>query len=143
MKTVKIAFGSNNLPFSIAIKVFSVSRWCHAAIVDDDHIIDATLLSGVRRIPFEEWVKHYPTHKVVEVIVPNSCDIEWAREQVGKKYDSLGIIGCYFREAIEDKDRYFCSELVARYMGITNVPLYLTPQWLHMFTRVMENYKEI
>lgn len=38
---------------------------------------------------------------------------EWCDSQEGKKYDYLAILGCQvFRWDIQDKNRYFCSEML-------------------------------
>lgn len=141
MQTAKVIFGSNNLPFSILIKLFTLSSWCHCAIIDSDYVIDATLSSGVRRITLAEWKTHYNKYEVVEFPISNSeTSLVWARDQVGKKYDMLGILSLALHKKYEDIDKWFCSELVAQYIGIKYKVWRLSPQFLKQLSNVLKGW---
>ena len=135
-ETLTVLFASNNKPASLAIKLFTLSKWSHCAILDGDFVIDATLATGVRRIPFKKWKAHYKSYEAKEL----PCDsrkeaILKARRQVGKKYDWLGIFSFVFHKDYEDKKKWFCSELVAYAMNIfeMNKLFLISPQFLSIF----------
>ena len=141
MQTAKVIFGSNNLPFSVLIKLFTLSNWCHCGIIDGDYVIDATLSSGVRRITLAEWESHYSKFEVVEFPISDlDSSLVWAREQVGKKYDIMGIISLAFRKRYEHVDKWFCSELVAQYLGIKYKVWRLSPQFLKQLSNVLKGW---
>jgi uncharacterized protein YycO len=144
MQTFKVIFADNNKPASLLIKLFTLSWWSHCAILDGDFVIDATLASGVRRIPYREWEEHYTYHEAVNFPCANKDKaIEFARAQVGKSYDWLGILSFIFRKNYEDTSKWFCSELVAEASGIfkTNLIYTLSPQWLRKFYKVVKELK--
>jgi uncharacterized protein YycO len=139
---VTVVFASNNQPASIIIKLFTLSHWSHVAILDDEgYIYDATLLSGVRRIHFDEWKTHYKELDFTIFPVKDRTKVfEWLQTQVGKKYDALGILSFILRKNYEDKDKWFCSELVAHALGIKYKPWRLSPQFLSQFYKTLKGY---
>lgn len=141
MQTAKIVFAASNKPFAILIKLFTLSHWSHCGIIDGSFVIDTTLSTGVRRIPFGEWKQHYDHYVIVEMpIEDKSMRLHWARSQVGKKYDPLGILSLALRKNFSDRDSYFCSELVAIYLGITERTWRLSPQWLWSLYKTTKSY---
>lgn len=139
---VTVVFATNNKPASLIIKLFTLSNWSHVAILDDEgYIFDSTSLSGVRRIHFDEWKAHYKDLDFTIFPVKNRRDVfEWLHSQVGKKYDVLGIFSFILRKNYEDKNKYFCSELVAKAVGIQYKPWRLSPQFLSQFYKTLKGY---
>ena len=139
---VTVVFASNNQPASLIIKLFTLSHWSHVAILDDEgYIYDSTLISGVRRIHFDEWKEHYrELDFTIFPVKDRSKVFEWLSTQVGKGYDALGIFSFILRKNYEDKDKYFCSELVAKALGITYKPWRLSPQFLSQFYKTLKGY---
>lgn len=141
MQTAKVIFATNYKPFSLLIMLFSLSRWSHCAILDGQYVIDATLSTGVRRIKFSEWVSHYSSYEIVEMPVTNKVQrLEWARSRVGKKYDPLGILSLILRKNHEERDKWFCSEFVAEYLGIVYKVWRLSPQFLRQLSKVIQGW---
>lgn len=141
MQTAPIIFASNNKPFSILIKLWTLSHWCHCAILDDGYVIDTTLKTGCRRIPFHEWIEHYPKYEIVEMpIINKKKAIKTARLQVGTKYDWLGIFSFVFRRDHQEKDKFFCSEQIAVYLGIKHTPWRLSPAFLYRLYKTLKGY---
>ncbi len=139
--TIKVVFASNNKPFSLIIKLFTLSGWSHIGIMDGNSVIDSTLATGVRKTPFQEWRKHYDYFVIVDMPVKEGWDaIEFARQQVGKKYDPFGIISLVFRRNIENRDKWFCSELVAACLGITERTWRISPQFLWNLYKIAKGY---
>lgn len=139
---VTVVFATNNQPASLLIKLFTLSHWSHVAILDDEgYIFDSTLLSGVRRIHFDEWKLHYKELDFTIFPVKNRKSVyEFLSSQVGKKYDPLGILSFILRRNYEDRDKWFCSELVAKAVGITYKPWRLSPQFLSQFYKTLKGY---
>ena len=139
---VTVVFASNNQPASLLIKLFTLSHWSHVAILDDEgYIYDSTLISGVRRIHFDEWREHYKELDFTIFPVKDRSKVfEWLSTQVGEKYDTLGIFSFILRKNYEDKDKWFCSELVAHALGITYKPWRLSPQFLSQFYKTLKGY---
>jgi uncharacterized protein YycO len=136
MEQVKVVFGSNWKPASIFIKLFTWSRWCHCGIVDGEYIIDTTLASGCRRILISEWVKHYDVYQVMDLPVKSKegC-LELARSYVGSAYDWLGILSYVLYKDFEDKNKFFCSELLAHCVGMKYKPWSISPAWLYKLAK--------
>lgn len=139
MQTTKVVFARNYKPFSLLIMLFTLSQWSHCGIVDGDYIIDSTLASGVRRIRFDDWAGMYNKYEIVEMISREDA-ITFARAQVGKRYDPLGIISLVLRRNIENRDKWFCSELVASVLGIKNRTWRLSPQFIWNLHKVLKGW---
>lgn len=103
-------------------------RWClprsrfanalasHCMIIDGDHIIEANMMHGVRRIPLSEALIGCVEVARIEYHVPCAEDgLQWAREQVPKPYDWLGAFGLALAPGRnwQDETDWFCFELVA------------------------------
>ncbi len=65
MHKLPIALVSDWWPASIVIRLFTLSRWSHVAIVDGDYIIETTLLTGCVRVPRDEWEKKTQNCKIL------------------------------------------------------------------------------
>jgi uncharacterized protein YycO len=79
-------------------------------------MIEANMEHGVRRVKREEALKGLTVVKTVTYSVTNAkSGLEWARAQVGKRYDFKGAFGLAIapdRDWMED-DAWFCYELGA------------------------------
>lgn len=139
MASVKVAFARNYKPGSLAIRLFCWSRWSHVAIVvDGQHCIEATALDGVVQTDLKEFKKRYS--KVEFAIIPVTdvnLALSLARNQLGKKYDWLAIIGMVLRFNWAKGNRWFCSELVAHCSGMFRRDRVerVTPEHLWMISR--------
>jgi len=120
MDKLPIVFASDWLPASIAIKLFTVSRWSHVGIIDGDYVIDTQLMTGCIRTPIEEWKKKHSDFCITYIDCKDKQKaIDFARAQVGTKYDWRGIIGLAVRKGeLQEKKKWFCSELVIEATGL-------------------------
>lgn len=99
--------------YSTLIKWQTWSDVSHAAfLLPDGNILEAWQGAGVR-------IRDYPAGPGIEVYtIPDITEAEWkrvldfAKAQVGKKYDYMGIFRFLTREKSEMDDKWFCSELV-------------------------------
>lgn len=95
---------------------FAMALASHCLIVDGDSVIEANMLHGVRRVSRDVGLSGLTVVRIVDYHVPDrGCGIEWARAQVGKRYDWRGALGLAIDtdRAWQDESDWFCFELVA------------------------------
>lgn len=109
-------------------------------------VIESTLTTGVRIIPYSHWIKENevlyafdkPYEGKLSQFIPELLDKMW-----GKGYDYLGI--CYFAWRLflwlffrvklpkvnkwQNKDKRFCVEIFGEDLGMTS-PVQKVAQWL-------------
>lgn len=123
METIAIIFATRRFnPLSMLIRWalprsrFHVGLASHCMIVDGDHVIEAHMLHGVRRVPIDEAL-HGMTivSRRDYTVLQAEAGLQWAREQIGKPYDWPGAFGLALapnRNWQDDAD-WFCFELGA------------------------------
>ena len=111
---MRVLISCNNKPGSWLIRIGTMSRWSHAAVyLEDGTVVDTTLATGVRAIPFLEWLDHYPVWTSINVPLPDESAAElFALSQVGKPYDWTALAGMVMQRNWQEDDSWFCSELV-------------------------------
>lgn len=88
-----------------------------------DFVIHASYSRGVVKEPLDKFLLDYPDHEIRTMDGVSTR----ANDLLGKGYDLGGAIGHYF-SAWNDKDEWFCSELVAYCMEDVN------PDFIGRFT---------
>lgn len=91
------------------------ARWSHCGILDHERgvVIEALMFKGVVETPLATWMLRYPSWEQVQIDCPApGLALGFAREQVGKGYDYLAVVGVPWRTAWDRPDRWYCSELV-------------------------------
>lgn len=109
-------------PLSFTISKFTNSPYVHSALYIGKGKIIESHWNGVQYRDLREYkerdfdVFRHPTANKLK----RANAIIWAQQQVGKKYDYFGLIGIGFSiltkkrdNPFDDKDRYWCSELIA------------------------------
>lgn len=110
---MKILVASNRCPGSLMIKFFTMSKWCHAAVLIGDNVIDTRLGTGVAKQSLSEFRAHYPVIEMLDVPLPNEFDaIHFLEKQIGKPYDWTALFGMVMQRNWQEDDSWFCSELV-------------------------------
>lgn len=110
---LKVRFSANNGIFSRLIRFVTWSKYSHFDFVlPDGSYLGALVKEGVcihnHKQPVELFCKVDVTEEEAEKI------LEFAKKQIGKKYDFTGILGFGFRRGNwQDDDSWFCSELGA------------------------------
>lgn len=102
--------------WSIPRSRFYLAEASHCMILDGDSIIEAHMLHGVRRVPVVEGLRGCIEVARVNYHVPDAqTGIEWARSQIGKKYDWLGAFGLALAPDRNwlDESKWFCFEFIA------------------------------
>jgi len=95
---------------------FALALSSHCLIVDGDHVIEANMIHGVRRVPTEVGMAGLTVVKTVDYSVQDAeAGLVWGRLRDGEKYDYPGAFGIAIRV---DRDwaepgRWFCYELAA------------------------------
>lgn len=110
-------------PIGFLIEKFTKGPYTHSALyIGDGNIIESawngvvmTTLDKYENYPYKTAMRHKTANKNLL-----QASIQWAYSQVGKGYDYLGLFGIanslILRKdynALDDKDKYWCSELIA------------------------------
>lgn len=93
------------------IRLLTLGKWNHCGIVDGDQVIHATYAKGVHI----SMVSDIGVNAIEICYVnfeANRRAIDFARKQIGKKYDLTALFGMFLDRDWEDADSWFCSELV-------------------------------
>lgn len=114
MEKLPIIFARSNLIGSLAIRLFTWSRFSHVGIIDGDYVIEAVGFKGVIKTPIEEFKARY-SYTEEAYFYCDSVDeaLSLAYDEIGKGYDWLAIFGHIFRRRWDNPDKWVCSELIA------------------------------
>lgn len=139
MPNIKLTFARNYKPGSLAIRLFCWSRWSHVAIViDGKNVLEATAAKGVVVTPLPEFKSRYSKVEFATIPVTDiNQALSLGRQQIGKKYDWLALIGIAFRLGWGRGNKWFCSELVAHCSGMYRQDRVgrVTPEHIWMISR--------
>lgn len=87
------------------------SQWSHVAVVFGEDVIDATFKHGVARRSLSALLATCSHYEFREEACPNmQAAYDFARSQIGKPYDILGVLGIGLHRSWQDDDHWFCSE---------------------------------
>ena len=96
------------------IRWFTWSKWNHVDICVNNKWYASTRQKGVHRSDLVDqnqlWFEVYPIYNTEE---QTEATETFLNSQMNKGYDWLGIFGFIIRKNLENKDKWFCSELVA------------------------------
>jgi len=115
LETVNVVFADTRGPFSTAIKA-ATWGWCsHTALMlDEDTVIEATLMKGVHKSPLSELLARSNAWAIVAFPVYSAEIVkEAAVSQEGKKYDLQGVFGVSLHRDWQDTSDWWCSEHTA------------------------------
>lgn len=111
---IQLLFTRKRTLSSFVIRAFCGSRWSHVALIDGEHVIEATGRHGVRRVRLDKALHGTSHHEIVDFLHSEGREVILAaRSQVGKPYDFAAIFGLWLRSGWQETDKWFCSELVA------------------------------
>lgn len=111
---MKLMFCTSNLPGAILIRSVTWSRWSHVAVLIDDNTCIEAVWPRVKYSSVEEVKQKHPKWCIVDFDVPDeAAAINFAKLQVGKRYDVTALFGILIhRDWAQDSD-WFCSEYAA------------------------------
>lgn len=119
MERIRIVFGSNRKPGSLAIRLFCWSRFSHCGIVIGNMVLEPVVLKGVVLTPLGVFKARYSKLQFAELPCESqSLAIELAKKELGKGYDYWAIPGLFFRTGWDSRKKWFCSELIAYCCGL-------------------------
>lgn len=104
-----VIFGRSNHWISRLVRWRTSAKLSHVGMIDGDSVIEAIGPIGVRLTPISEFEARY-THTERRYLPGN---IEKAKAKLGAPFDTRGLWGIFFKKHLHEKDRWFCSELVA------------------------------
>lgn len=109
---MKLIFAADGDPLSKIIRAVTSCRWHHVGVVFDDYVIESRF-AGVVKTSLAEF-KARGDFAVVDCDIKDEPKaLQFALDQLGKKYDFAGLISFPFRARWQDPARWYCSELVA------------------------------
>lgn len=121
------------------IRWFTWSEYSHAAwLCEDGSVIEAWQGGGVRHVaslgaqhkagtPVDMFFVYGHGDNLLTTCQRNAVE-NFLLEQVGEKYDYLGILGFLSRKRMEAHDAWFCSELIFKALNHAGIyPLLRTP----------------
>ena len=127
--TIRLHFSASDNFGARLIRLTTWSRWSHVELIDGHDLIGANWPGGVevvsrlwREVRSKRWA-------VAEVPGDPRPAIAWARTQLGRPYDTAGVLGIATRRRWQDDDAWFCSELVAAALWQAGTQLVRVDQW--------------
>lgn len=110
---MKVIFTSSRLPLALMIRGMTGCKYHHCGIIDGNRVIEASIFHGVRAVSLETF-KHRGEYVVVDIpLKDENAAREFLINQEGKGYDWTGALSYPFRKNWQNKDKWYCSELVA------------------------------
>jgi len=115
MKNVKFQFHRGEAKISKLIRFFSRGEYNHVSIRTHRYIYEAHIKQGVIKTPINKWDDSTVviTTKISVSNAGYTNMIKFLNEQVGKKYDIMGILSFFFILLPPRKGYWYCSELAS------------------------------
>jgi len=113
---MKIIFTNSNTIGSKIIRWKTKSKWSHVGIVDLKRqvVFEAVWPDGVVQTPLDKVIARSNEWECRELPVEHyGPAIAYMVSQLGKPYDTLGVLGLGFNRNWQDDKKWWCSEYVA------------------------------
>jgi uncharacterized protein YycO len=111
---IVLQFSGNTSPVGTIARVLTHHWVSHVAFVlPSGELLDSTITH--KGVAVHDWCPRSDKSFRVErwiADIPDSC-LDYAKEQVGKPYDWLGVVGIVLKRNWQNDKHWFCSELVA------------------------------
>lgn len=133
-------FHKTNTLIGYLIRIFTKSEFNHVSVTVDGYTYEADILQGVWVVPKE---KNIGIIKSVEIKKVNDCEvIYFINEQLGKKYDLLGVLSFIWRFLPNRIGRWYCSELamvsLCKGLGVEEFNQKVTPKDFYYVTQLVK-----
>lgn len=109
---MNLIFATDSEKLSGIIRAVTSCQWHHVGAIFGDYVYEARF-SGVLKTHVEDFKKRGRYCIVDCPLKDESAALDFANEQLGKKYDIAGLISFPLRARWQDPTRWYCSELVA------------------------------
>ena len=116
---MRLIFANSNTIGSWLIRKVTFGKWSHVGILDESngYVLEASWPRGVVLTPIEKFKEKHSAIKTCSVYIKNEANaFKWAYSQVGKPYDTLGILGIWLHRKWDREDKWWCSEFAAAAM---------------------------
>lgn len=115
-RTIRVIFTKSPTFWSRVIRLFTMSRYSHAAIVlPENDVIDTDHPQGVTMRKLDDLLTESSAYEIIKVPVKNpKAAYDFLRSQIGKPYDYGGVFSFIVKRNWQDPDKWFCSELVTQ-----------------------------
>ena len=110
---IKFQFHHWDKLLSKAIRLFSGGFFNHVSIQMGDYIYEAHINTWVRKIARIDWEDEtvYTFYEYYLWPKREKMVEDWLEKQVGKKYDTLGVLSFLWRFIPQSPWKFYCSEL--------------------------------
>lgn len=113
MIKVQLCFSTSWGPVSTFLRFFTWSTISHVDIIVPEGLLGAREM-GVKIRPFNYG---HPTRAIIAHVECTDAQAEkvyaFARSQIGKPYNWIGLFGFAIRRDFPSKNRWFCSEIIS------------------------------
>jgi uncharacterized protein YycO len=118
---MKVIFGRSKSVGSLILQIYMKHNYSHVGVfIDADTILEAVSPEGVKLTNLKEFKERYKSTEE-RIIYTTRVNRAEALAQLGKPYDKVGLLSLLLgTRKWNDKDKWFCSELVALYSGLFN-----------------------
>ena len=112
--TLPVVFSRSRTPGAALIRLVTWSSWSHNGVLTPEGtVIEARWPDGVVETPLDAFIARASRFELCEFDCPDpGAAVAWARSQIGKPYDTWGVIGLGIRRRWQEDDAWWCSELV-------------------------------
>lgn len=122
--TLKVVFTSQDNVGSGFIRAVEGGDYSHMALVlPGDRVIESVKATGVRIRRLDSLLEDAWHYSLMHLEVPDeNAAVDFAMKQVGKPYDTMGLVGFGFGRDWQQDDKWYCSELgmtILHHGGIT------------------------
>ena len=134
---MRLIFANSNTIGSKVIRWKTNSKWSHVGVVDKKRniVFEAIWPDGVVQTPLEKVKARSSEWEFRELPVEDySAAIAYLIAQLGKPYDTFGVLGLGFNRNWQDDKKWWCSEYTAMAAlqggdkGFNNMISTITPQ---------------
>lgn len=136
---MKVAFVRDNTLLSFLIRAFTWSRYHHCGAVTEcgEYIIEASPFIGVAKTPIKVFEAKYKTIHYSNIPCDNKKAFDYLASRMGNKYDWLAVFGIVLKFMGQDRNKDYCSELLANASGVFRKERTsrITPEILWMITK--------
>jgi hypothetical protein len=120
-RVICLVTGSRFSHIELSVRSYGTVHDCYSSSTRDN---------GVRFARIDISSDHW-----VQVPISKAVDITWLNTKLGQKYDYIGLIGSVLNvNWFYSKRKWFCSELIAAALGLSD-PEFYTPEDLFKVTQ--------
>jgi uncharacterized protein YycO len=111
---MRFIFTAQATALSSLIQAFEGSQFSHvAAVLPGDRVIETTWSNGVRERGLSSLQEDALRYAMFEIALHDEVAAEtFLREQIGKPYDKMALLGIGFGRDWQNDNAWYCSEMI-------------------------------